>query len=458
MVGQSNPRDDVAADGMVPKAERQLGLPMATALIVGNMIGAGIFLLPSQLAPYGRTAFYGWLVTIAGVICLALVLMALSLRIRGGPFTYVERAFGPLAAFLVMWGYLVGIWAGQPAIIIAGVSYLSLVEPALGQPLIAPCLTIAVAWAIFAINARGARSGGTVQLVTSILKVIPLVAVALVAAAAFGSGDGPAAQSNAVFSSGSLASAAALALFSMLGFECAALSTDKIRDPERNVPLATISGPLLTGLIYMVAYGSVVFLLSGARTAASPAPFAEAIAPLLGHNAGTAVALFAAVSAFGCANGWLLVAGEVTLAMSRDGLLPAWFGKTTRIGTPVRAQVIAGAATTLLVLANYSKSMAGLFTFAALVTTVSGLFLYVSAAAAAIVLARKVRAPAWLVPVALVALAFSLWAFYGAGEEPSLWGFALLASGIPVYWFTRRRERSSPAPAAAPAVPQTPGA
>lgn len=433
--------------------ERQLGLPMATALIVGNMIGAGIFLLPSQLAPYGRTAFYGWLVTIAGVLCLALVLMALSLRIRGGPFVYVERAFGPLAAFLVMWTYLVGIWAGEPAIIIAGVSYLSLVEPALGYPLVAPSVTVAAIWVIVAINARGARSGGTVQLVTSVLKVVPLIVVALVAAAAFGSGDRAAVQSNAAFSDASLAGAAALALFSMLGFECAAMSAEKIRNPDRNVPIATVAGPIITGIIYVAAYGSVLFLLSGAGTAESPAPFAEAIAPLLGHNASTAVALFAAISAFGCANGWLLVAGEVTLSMSRDGVLPAWFGKTTRIGTPVRAQVIAGAAATLLVLANYSKSMAGLFTFVALVATVASLFLYAAAAAAAIVLARKLRAPAWLIPIALVGLVFSLWAFYGAGAGPSLWGLALLATGLPIYWLMGGRRRSNLALEAVPVAP-----
>jgi APA family basic amino acid/polyamine antiporter len=431
----------------------QLGLPMATALIVGNMIGAGIFLLPSQLASYGRTAFYGWLVTIGGVLCLALVLIALSRRIPGGPFVYVERAFGPLVAFLIMWSYLVGIWTGLPAIAMPGVSYLSLIEPVLGRPLIAPCFTVALIWVFVAINARGARSGGMVQLVTSVLKVIPLIAVALVAAASFGGGDRAAQQSDALFSGGSLAGAAALALFSMLGFECATLSTDKIRNPERTVPLATITGAVLTGFIYIAAYASVLFLLSASRTAASPAPFAEAIAPLLGHNASDAVALFAAISAFGCLNGWLLVGGEVTLTMARDGVLPPWFGKTTRIGTPVRAQVIAGAAATLLVLANYSKSMAGLFTFAALVTTVAELFLYAGIAAAAIMLSRSLRGPAWLVPVAVVALVFSLWAFYGAGTEPSLWGLALFASGLPVYWLMRRGERSIPVVEASPVAP-----
>jgi APA family basic amino acid/polyamine antiporter len=450
-------RDDGAMAsplGVSPPPARQLGLPMTIALIVGNMIGAGIFLLPSSLAPYGQNAIYGWLMTIAGVLCLASTFMILSARMRGGPFAYVERAFGPAAGFIVMWGYLVGIWAGLPAIAIAGVSYLSHIAPAIGHPIIAPATAIAFVWAFVAINARGTRSGGAVQLVTSVLKVLPLVAVAIVAALSLGSGGHGAIQSDVAFAGGSLAGAATLALFSMLGFESATMPADKIRNPERTVPLATIIGTALTGLIYLAAYAAVLFLRSGARTAASPAPVADAIEPLLGPTAGTVVALFAAISALGCVNGWILVGGEVPLTLARDGVLPAWFAKTTRNGVPVRAQVVAGAVGTLLILANYSKSMAGLFAFSALVTTVSNLFLYAAVAGAALLLfGRKQLASSLLPVVAIPGLIFSLWAFWGAGAVPSLWGLGLLLTGVPIYWFMRR-ERSSlppePAPAALP--------
>jgi APA family basic amino acid/polyamine antiporter len=431
---------------------RQLGLPMTIALVVGNMIGAGIFLLPAELAPYGHTAFYGWLVTIAGVLCLATTFMILSARMPGGPFAYVERAFGPASAFLVMWAYLIGVWAGLPAIAVAGTSYFSHLAPALGRPLVAPFVTIAFVWLFVAVNARGARSGGAVQLVTSVLKVLPLIAVALVAAVMFGGGGRAAEQSNAAFSGGSLAGAATLALFSMLGFECPAMSADKIRDPERNVPLATLLGTILTGLIYIAAYAAVLFLLSGPRTAASPAPFADAIEPLLGGSASTAIALFAAISALGCINGWILVDGEVPLTLARDGVLPAWFGKTTPTGTPVRALIVAGVVSTMLVASNYSKSMSGLFAFTALVTTVSSLFIYAAVAAAALLFFVQKRLHSPMLPlVALPGLIFSLWAFWGAGAEPSLWGVALLATGLPIYWLMQRsRRRSSPEPVLAP--------
>jgi APA family basic amino acid/polyamine antiporter len=167
------------------------------------------------------------------------------------------------------------------------------------------------------------------------------------------------------------------------------------------------------------------------------------------------VALFAAVSALGCVNGWVLVAGEIPLTLAQDGVFPAWFAKTTSLGTPVRAQILAGIVSTLLVFANYSKSMSGLFAFFALVTTVSSLFLYVTVSASAIAMSADKRIRSLGLPiVAVPGLLFSLWAFWGAGEEPSLWGVALLATGVPIYFLMQRRRERSILPAeAVPAAP-----
>lgn len=440
------------AIGNVPAAvERQIGSVIATALVVGNMIGAGIFMLPAALAPFGQTAIYGWLLTIAGVLCLASTLAILSSKIEGGPFAYVERAFGPACAFMVVWTYLISIWVGLPALTIAAVSYLSYVYPALGQPGIAPATGIGFVWALVAINSRGARSGGMVQLITSILKVLPLIAVALVAGASLDAGTAAAGNAQVQFSGSSLAGAAALTMFAMLGFESATLPADKVCDPRRTVPRATVVGAVLTGLIYLVAYLSIIYVLSGPKTAASAAPFADAVTPLLGSQAGIAVALFAAISALGCLNGWVLCSGEVGLTLARDGVFPAWLAKTTKIGTPVRAQVLGGIVATLLILFNYSKSLSGLFQFSALVTTVATLFLYAGLALAALVLASGSKR-LMISLIAVPGLAFTLFAFWGSGLEASLWGTGLLATGILFYWFMRRSGRSIHAPEASPAA------
>ena len=433
---------------------RQLGFWMALALVMGNVIGAGVFLLPQSLAPLGANAIYGWVLTIAGALCIAWVLARLASRINGGPYAYVRAASGDLPAFLMMWTYWISIWTAVPTIAIAAVSYLSSIIPALGQPIVAPVAAVAVVWALTLVNARGARTAGWVQLVTTMLKILPLVAVALVAAVLVGGGDKSAAMDVVPVSTGAIAAAAALSLFAMLGFESATMPAGKIKDPERTVPLATIAGTAAVGIIYLAAFAAILFLLPTAVIAGSPAPFADAIGPALGGGAATAVALLATVSALGAVNGWILLSGEVPLTLARDGVFPRWFAATTGSDTPVRAQMISSLLATLLIASNYTRSLAGLFTFMLLLSTVANLILYLGCTLASLRLTmRGQMAGTALVLTAVAGVAFSVFAFWGAGGEATIWGLALLATGVPVYFLMRRGRGSSPAAAESPAEP-----
>jgi APA family basic amino acid/polyamine antiporter len=434
------------------EGKRALGFWMCLALVVGNIIGAGIFLLPAALAPFGQNAIYGWLLTIAGALCLAWVFAQLASRIDGSPYDYVREAAGELPAFMVMWSYWISIWVGIPALAIAAVSYASRIAPSLGGPIAAPATAIASVWLFTFVNMRGARSAGAVQMVTAVLKVLPLIAVVVVAAILLGRGVESAALTTTEVNGGAIATAAALALFAMLGFESATLVAGKVQDAGRVVPMATLAGTALVGLIYLVACAAVLFLLPGERAATSPAPFADAISPVLGAAAGTFIAAFAIVSALGCLNGWVLCSGEVPLALARDGVFPRWLAATTANGTPIRAQLVSSLVATGLIASNYSRSMASMFSFMILVTTAVSLVLYFACAASALSLMARGRLQARLLgPAAALGLIFSLWAIWGAGAEASLWGVALLATGIPVYWLMRR-SRSSPAAAAIPAA------
>jgi APA family basic amino acid/polyamine antiporter len=185
-------------------------------------------------------------------------------------------------------------------------------------------------------------------------------------------------------STGSIAGAASLALFSMLGTESAVVSADKVRNPRRNLPIASVLGGALTGAIYLGATWAVLYLLPGKQAAASPSPFADATQPFIGSVAGSAVAIFAAISALGCLNGWILCVGEVPLKLARDGALPAWFAKTSGRGTPVRAQMVGCVVGTLLIAMNYSSSLAVAFAFITLISVVSTLVLYTGCTASAL--------------------------------------------------------------------------
>jgi APA family basic amino acid/polyamine antiporter len=429
-----------------PASERQLGLPMATALVIGNMIGAGIFLVPAVLAPFGPNAMYGWGVAIAGALFLAVTLAILASHIEGGPFVYVEQAFGREIAFVVMWSYLVSVWTAVAILPVAALSNFSHIVPVLGRPIIAPATAVLLVWVMLGVNANGARAAGAVQVLTTVLKALPLIAILLIAGIYFGRGVPAAPQANVPISTGAVAGAAALALFSMLGIESATVSADKVKNPRRTIPIASVLGSALTGVIYVAATAAVFYLLPSSRAASSASPFADAAQPIVGPIAGSAIALFAAISALGCLNGWILIAGEIPLKLARDGAFPAWFGKTTGPGTPVRAQVVGCIVASLLVVSNYSRSLEGLYAFITLISVVSSVVLYFGCSAAALrMMAQRRLGGALLGVCATLGLLFSLWSFWGAGKEPTLWGGALLLTGIPV-WLAVRRSRLASRP------------
>jgi basic amino acid/polyamine antiporter, APA family len=271
----------------------------------------------------------------------------------------------------------------------------------------------------------------------------------VIAIAVIGGGGEPAPFAPAPLSVAGISGAAALTLWAMLGFESAAVPADKVVQPERTIPRATLAGTLIVGLFYLAA-STAVFLLLPAETAArSSAPFADLAGAFLGSGAATLVVMFAAISCLGALNGWILLQAEVPLVMARRGIFPAWFGRVNRSGVPVRGQLTGAALSIGLIASNYTKGMTELFAFMALLATVATLVLYLVGALAALwLMRRRALGGAGIAVLAILGVIYSLWAFYGAGREAAGWGGALLVSGIPVYLLMRAASRSSRAGAA----------
>ena len=420
---------------------RQLGFWMCLALVVGNMIGSGIFLLPANLAPLGLNAIWGWVITIGGAMCLAAVFAALAKAIpeAAGPYDYVAKALGSPPAFLVMWSYWISIWVTNSAIAIAAVSYLSSLAPGFFATPVVPALTAIAFVALFtAVACTGARTSGKVQILTSVLKIMPLVAAMVIALIVFGGGGQPAEFAPTPVNPNGIAAAAALTLWAMLGFECAAVPAARVKDPARTIPRATLIGTLAVGLIYLAASSAVFLLLPADVAANSPAPFADLVGSFWGPAAATLVVFFAAISCLGALNGWVLLQGEVPLSLARRGVFPQWFGKVNARGMPVRAQLLGSTLSALLVAANYTKGLTELFGFMALLATVATLVLYLFAAISALrlMMTGQLKLGIMLI-VTLVGLVYAVWTFYGAGTEATLWGLLLLMTAIPV-WFGMR--------------------
>jgi len=411
---------------------------------MGNMIGSGVFLLPASLAPFGGLGLGGWLISTAGAVLLALVFARLARfnPAAGGPYAFTREAYGDLAGFLVAWGYWISVWAANAAIAIAFVGYLDPFIPSVVRhPASAALLAIIALWLLTAVNALGVRSAGRVQLVTTILKVAPLALIGIGGMLYMDVSHFAVAATGPRAVAEGLTSSATLTLWAFLGLECATIPADSIRDPERTIPRATMTGTLLTALVYVGGTVGVVGLLEPSTLGQSPAPFADAARALFGDSAAALVAIGAAISCFGALNGWILIAGQLPMAAAKDGLFPRVFARVSSRDTPVAGVVIAAVLTTALIAMNYTRTLVDLFTFVILLATLSTLVPYAFCALAGFLLARqdrRRRMSAGASTIAILAFVYALWAIGGAGAEVVYWGFLLLMSGLPVYVWIRR--------------------
>jgi APA family basic amino acid/polyamine antiporter len=339
-----------------------------------------------------------------------------------------------------MWSYWISLWVTNAAVAVGAVSYLEALAPDLLGGGRGPVAAVGFVLLFTAIATRGVRASGAVQLATSVLKLMPLIAVIVLAVVVLGGGADRAEGGLAPMplSPGAVAAAAALTLWAMLGFESATLPSGKVKRPERTVPRATLIGMLIVGAAYLLTSMSVFLLLPAEEAARSGAPLADLVSRYWGSGAAALVAAFAAISALGALNGWVLLQAEVPLALARSGVFPAAFARVNARGMPVFGQLVGAALTTALIATNFSRGLAGLFQFMILLATAATLVLYLTAALGALVLKRRGELPGgltWATPA--LGTLFALWTLWGAGKEAVGWGAALLASGIPVFLVMR---------------------
>ena len=423
------------------KSPGKLGLPMLTALVVGNMVGSGVFALPEQLAPFGATSVLGWCVSAAGSMCFALVLARLARRspATGGPYAYTREAFGEFAAFLVGWGYWISCWCAQAVIAITLVRYLGDLVPGLTGGAGAASAIVAIVL-LLELNVAGVRKAGAMQVLTTVLKILPLAAISLFGFTRFEPAHfepfNPTGEPLYLAVQGCLA----LTLWAFLGFESATIAAGEARDASRTVPRATLIGIAIATVLYVAATLAVMGLVPREELMHSNAPFALAAEILWGPWARKLVAAGAVVSCFGALNGWILVSGQMPLAIARDGLFPEFFRRMSARGTPAVGLRLSSGLAVLLIALNSSGSLSALFNGIVRLATIAALIPFVFCAMADILLAVRARERVLGgAIVAVIAFAYGMLAIHGAGQEYVSWGFLLFLGGIPFYALARVR-------------------
>ncbi|MFH7596184.1 amino acid permease [Streptomyces racemochromogenes] len=434
---------------------RRFGLPVAVCLVMGNVIGGGIFLLPASVAPFGTISLLAFAVLTVGAVALALVFGRLAQRHpqTGGPYVYVRAAFGDFAGFLAAYSYWMTAWVSNAALAVASVGYLAVLFPAVGEHKWSMCLAaLAVQWLPALSNLAGTRYVGAVQVVATVLKLVPLLLVAVGGLFFFDPANLGPFQAAGQSPVGAVSASAAILLFSYIGVESAAVSAGEVRDPARNVGRATVLGTVGAAVVYLLGTLAVFGLVSHEKLVSSQAPFTDAVDTMFGGTwGGTLVAGAAVISMVGALNGWTLLGAQTPYAAAKDGLFPKAFEKKRR-GVPVTGVLVTVVLASALTVYNYTAGSAAVFEALVLITTFTATVPYLLSTAAQLYFlasgqSGRVRRGQLVRDAVLagLAFAFSMWLVAGSGYAAVYQGVLFLFAGVLVYALMSARKRRAAA-------------
>jgi APA family basic amino acid/polyamine antiporter len=422
------------------------------ALVVGSIVGVGIFNLPSSLAPYGPITLVSLGLTTIGALALAMLFASLARRMPapGGPYAYARVAFGNKLGFLNAWSYWLTAWIGNAAIAVGWVLYVEVFvnkgESKLGSILLA----LVGLWVPAYINLSGLKNMGSFQMVTTITKFVGLLFMAIVGLFFINSANFSPFNVSGHSAMSAIGSGMAIALFIYLGVETASVAAKSVRDPDKNIPRATVMGTLATAVVYCLSMVAVFGIVPNSQLQKSTAPFSTAINHMFGGTFwGNVMALVVIVSGIGALNGWTMICAEMPRAAAQDGLFPGRFNQLNKNGVPAFGIIVSTALASIVMLINYlGANGVTVFTSLVLMTGITAAIPYGFSAAAQIkwrIADQKKMESARFARdmlVAVLALVFSiLFIVYSRYTGHGFWVYwspyfitaAALLLGIPVY-------------------------
>ena len=432
-----------------------LGLTSATGLVVGSIVGTGVFTMPAVLAGAGTMSLVVLVVIALGAVLLGVLFGQLTKRVPnsdGGLYAYSRHEFGDFAGYLVGWCYWIQTWAGNAAIVASWVFYVDAlfgIDQATGMTNWA--IALVGLWVPAAVNLAGVRQMAWFQNVTVILKFLPLLFVGVVGwffvdGANFGSFN---ASGGSLYSG--IGIAAGVALFSFIGVEAAAMTAKRVRDPLKNVARASLIGTALSAVLYVLVTAAVMGLVDHRALVATGSPFVNAFQTMFPHHAWAPkfIATVAVISGIGALNGWTLIVTETSRALAQDDLFPRPFAWVNRNGTAWFGIVVGTALPSLLMLWRYTSSSGlTIFTYLVDLTVVTVAIPYFMSAIAQLtfLVSRRRRVHGWVLArdlsVAGTSVLFSMWMTFASGYQVVYQALVVILAGVILYAFLNaRRER-----------------
>ena len=448
-----------------PGLLRELGIGQASAIVVGTIIGSGIFLVPREMMQAvgsARLVYLAWIVggllSLAGAITYA-ELGAMKPQ-AGGEYVYIRDAYGPLPAFLYAWTWFVVAKPGSVATIATGIvrilgtfpSLAFLSDAVLHRPITVTygqLVAIGAATLITWLNYIGVKKAGEFQLIFTVLKVVMIVGVGLVGFTA-ASGTWKNFGTHFDGATGGIAgfmAALVAALWAYDGWNDLNMVSGEVKHPERTIPIALIAGVAIVAVLYMLNNAAVQYVLTADQVAASQRPSSDATAIAVGLWGAAIVSLGMALSMLVTLNGTIMSGARIPYAMARDGyFFKAMADVHPRYHTPDIALVVQ------LVLSIVLLLFAGSFRELFSLTIFAEWLFYMIAASTVFVLRRKEpNAPrpykAWGYPVVpavfVIVAAVLLYFTFTENVRNSIYGCVLILSGIPIFMYFARKRRAT---------------
>jgi len=374
---------------------------------------------------------------------VALTMSRLVRRIpkTGGPYVYANEGLGNFAGFIIAWTYWVSCISAIAGISIAFVGYLGFFIPSITDSTILSLISsLTLVWAIVMLNIRSLENSSKFQLVSTLLKILPLIFIIALGVTNFDVANLPTLNPNNIHPFTLMATVTTLVMWSFIGIETATVPADNVINPKETIPKVLIASVLTILCLYILVSISIAAIVPADELINSSAPFALAATKILGVVGGTVISIGALISTLGSLNANTLTAGNLSLAAARDGLLPKKFLILSKTGTPIFSFILAGIFVSFLLIMNYTKGLINAFVFLAMLSTLSTLIAYAFCAIAEFKFLQsdaknKERTNAILLSLGTFLYAF--FAIWGAGMEIVFYSFLLILIGMPIYAYLK---------------------
>ena len=424
--------------------EKKIGFWRGWSIAVGCAIGSGVFMMPTLLAPYGMLGMAGWLIAGGGTLLVALSLSRLVRRIPkiGGPYAYVHEGLGHFAGFLIAWTYWIACIAAVSGIAIAFVGYLGVFIPEItNSRILSLVFALGLIWSIFALNIRSLEDSSKFQVVSTILKILPLLFMIVLGFAHMQPDNLPDYNPTDLHPAALLATVTTLVMWSFVGIETASVPAHNMTEPEKTIPKVLVAAVLTLLTIYLLVSFAIARVVPPDELMVSTAPFALAATKIMGPVGAALITFGALISTLGSLNANALTAGNVALAAAKDNLLPDRFAILSKNGTPGFAFIISGLFVSVLLFLNYTKGLVAAFTFMAMLSTLSTLMAYAFCAVAEFYFLKNDRPGperSKAIGLAIAAFLYAFFAIWGAGTEIVFYSFMLILIGMPIYALVKK--------------------